>query len=138
MSNTNEKEYNSIYVTSERFERTIGNVYERLNTSEKQLTKDISDLKIQFTQMNAYTQQSLDVQKEMSSDIKYLSQSMSSVTDELKDVKYQVKAHDDILEDYDKARKEKQKGNVEILVAIIGVSGVLGSAAFGFAQIFFN
>lgn len=138
MSNTNEKEYNSIYVTSERFERTIGNVYERLNTSEKQLTKDISDLKIQFTQMNAYTQQSLDVQKEMSSDIKYLSQSMSSVTDELKDVKYQVKAHDDILEDYDKARKEKQKGNVEILVAIIGLSGVLGSAAFGFAQIFFN
>ncbi|MDT0700247.1 hypothetical protein [Staphylococcus chromogenes] len=138
MSNTNEKEYNSIYVTSERFERTIGNVYERLNTSEKQLTKDISDLKIQFTQMNAYTQQSLDVQKEMSSDIKYLSQSMNSVTDELKDVKYQVKAHDDILEDYDKARKEKQKGNVEILVAIIGLSGVLGSAAFGFAQIFFN
>ncbi|MEB7449861.1 hypothetical protein NGB74_02405 [Staphylococcus chromogenes] len=138
MPNLNEQENSNLYVTSERFERTVGNIYERLNTSEKQLTKEISDLKIQFTQMNAYTQQSLDVQKEMSNDIKCLSQSMTGVTDELKDVKYQVKTHDDLLEDYDKARHEKQKGNIEIFVALIGVSGVLGSAAFGFAQIFFN
>ncbi|MDN6063188.1 MAG: hypothetical protein L0I39_06090, partial [Staphylococcus simulans] len=80
---------------------------------------------------------SFESQERSEKHLEKLSGTMERLGDEVIDIKYKVKSHDDTLHNVQSVISEKQKGNTQIGVAIIsGVVAVI-VAAFGFAQVFF-
>lgn len=62
---------------------------------------------------------------------------MTNVGNEMTDIKYKVMSHEEKIETIQGTIETKQKGSVQIIVALIGLAGTLVGAAFAFAQVFF-
>ena len=63
---------------------------------------------------------------------------MTNVGNEMTDIKYKVMSHDEKIESIQGTIETKQKGSVQIIVALIGLAGTLVGAAFAFAQVFLS
>ncbi|MDS4009746.1 hypothetical protein RJC26_12420, partial [Staphylococcus capitis] len=57
--------------------------------------------------------------------------------DEFKDVQYTVRSHDTQLKNINKSISDKQKGNVQVVVALISGGCAIIAAAFGLASVIF-
>lgn len=103
---------------NERFEKDINN-----NTIA------INSLKTEVEKTAIYTRQSYEVQKEMGQDIKELAKEIRNQSRDVLQLSNTVKNHDDSIKGIQGTIDEKQKGSVQIIVAIIGASGVILTVA---------
>ena len=114
-----------------------GKIYEKINENDRKNIKALSELKTKVETQTNLQQRTYEEQKETNSNIKNLTQVMTNVGNEMTDIKYKVMSHDEKIETIQGAIETKQKGSVQIIVALIGLAGSLVGAAFAFAQIFF-
>lgn len=125
------------YVRSDEFQKTIGNVYERINDDDRKHSEALNELKVKFERHTVLQEQTYEEQKETNSNLKDLTTIMREFGSEVTEIKYTVKAHDEDIKMIQGTIAEKQKGSVQIVVAIIGFGGTIFTGAFAFAQAFF-
>src|SRR5699024_11778288 len=70
-------------------------------------------------------------------EVKKLNNTMGVYDKRVTDIEYSYQEHNRRISDIEDTQKSKQKSNPQIIVALIGLIGGLGSAAFGLAQFFF-
>ncbi|PTJ76046.1 hypothetical protein BU050_09240 [Staphylococcus simulans] len=118
------------YLAKHEFEAAKNKIYERINDNDRKHTEAINTLEKTVNRQ-------ISLQERSEKHLEKLSGTMERLGDEVIDIKYKVKSHDDTLHNVQSVISEKQKGNTQISVAIIsGVVAVI-VAAFGFAQVFF-
>ena len=127
----------SKYVLRHEWIESNGKIYEKINENDRKNIKALSELKTKVETQTNLQQRTYEEQKETNSNIKNLTQVMTNVGNEMTDIKYKVMSHDEKIETIQGAIETKQKGSVQIIVALIGLAGSLVGAAFAFAQIFF-
>ncbi|MGN5882757.1 hypothetical protein [Staphylococcus simulans] len=131
MTNTSE------YLAKHEFEAAKNKIYERINDNDRKHTEAINTLEKTVNRQISLQERSFESQERSEKHLEKLSGTMERLGDEVIDIKYKVKSHDDTLHNVQSVISEKQKGNTQIGVAIIsGVVAVI-VAAFGFAQVFF-
>ncbi|MHD0382801.1 hypothetical protein BU021_12935 [Staphylococcus simulans] len=131
MANANE------YLAKHEFEAAKNKIYERINDNDRKHTEAINTLEKTVNRQISLQERSFESQERSEKHLEKLSGTMERLGDEVIDIKYKVKSHDDTLHNVQSVISEKQKGNTQIGVAIIsGVVAVI-VAAFGFAQVFF-
>ncbi|UXV34481.1 hypothetical protein MUA90_10680 [Staphylococcus sp. IVB6181] len=131
MTNDNE------YLAKHEFEAAKNKIYERINDNDRKHTEAINTLEKTVNRQILLQERSFESQERSEKHLEKLNGTMERLGDEVVDIKYKVKAHDDTLHNVQSVISEKQKGNAQITVAIIsGVVAVI-VAAFGFAQVFF-
>ncbi|KYH14870.1 hypothetical protein [Staphylococcus kloosii] len=92
-------------------------------------TLAINGLRSEIEKSTIYAKQSYEVQKEMGTDIKELTKEMRSQTQDVFKLSETVKSHDNTIKGIQGKIETKQAGSVQIIVAIIGVSGVVITVA---------
>ncbi|KAA2274661.1 MULTISPECIES: hypothetical protein [unclassified Staphylococcus] len=127
----------SKYVLRHEWMSSNGEIYKKINENDKKNIEALSDLKTKVETQTTLQQRTYEEQKETNSNIKNLTQVMTNVGNEMTDIKYKVMSHDEKIESIQGTIETKQKGSVQIIVALIGLAGSLVGAAFAFAQIFF-
>ncbi|MCD8914278.1 hypothetical protein K2V61_01720 [Staphylococcus simulans] len=127
----------SEYLAKHEFEAAKNKIYERINDNDRKHTEAINTLEKTVNRQISLQERSFESQERSEKHLEKLSGTMERLGDEVIDIKYKVKSHDDTLHNVQSVISEKQKGNTQIGVAIIsGVVAVI-VAAFGFAQVFF-
>lgn len=127
----------SEYLAKHEFEAAKNKIYERINNNDRKHTEAINTLEKTVNRQISLQERSFESQERSEKHLEKLSGTMERLGDEVIDIKYKVKSHDDTLHNVQSVISEKQKGNTQIGVAIIsGVVAVI-VAAFGFAQVFF-
>ncbi|RIN44316.1 hypothetical protein [Staphylococcus simulans] len=127
----------SEYLAKHEFEAAKNKIYERINDNDRKHTQAINTLEKTVNRQISLQERSFESQERSEKHLEKLSGTMERLGDEVIDIKYKVKSHDDTLHNVQSVISEKQKGNTQIGVAIIsGVVAVI-VAAFGFAQVFF-
>ncbi|PTJ41063.1 hypothetical protein BU021_04410 [Staphylococcus simulans] len=125
------------YLAKHEFEAAKNKIYERINDNDRKHTEAINTLEKTVNRQISLQERSFESQERSEKHLEKLSGTMERLGDEVIDIKYKVKSHDDTLHNVQSVISEKQKGNTQIGVAIIsGVVAVI-VAAFGFAQVFF-
>lgn len=127
----------SKYVLRHEWIESNGKIYEKINENDRKNIKALSELKTKVETQTNLQQRTYEEQKETNSNIKNLTQVMTNVGNEMTDIKYKVMSHDEKIETIQGTIETKQKGSVQIIVALIGLAGSLVGAAFAFAQVFF-
>lgn len=125
------------YVLRHEWIESNGKIYEKINENDRKNIKALSELKTKVETQTNLQQRTYEEQKETNSNIKNLTQVMTNVGNEMTDIKYKVMSHDEKIESIQGTIETKQKGSVQIIVALIGLAGTLVGAAFAFAQVFF-
>ncbi|BAE05646.1 hypothetical protein [Staphylococcus haemolyticus] len=125
------------YVLRHEWVKSNGDIYEKINENDKKNIKEIGELKTKIETQTTLQRQTYEAQKETNYNIKDLTKVMTNVGNEMTDIKYKVMSHDEKIESIQGTIETKQKGSVQIIVALIGLAGTLVGAAFAFAQVFF-
>ncbi|MBG3869747.1 hypothetical protein I5R57_07175 [Staphylococcus haemolyticus] len=125
------------YVLRHEWIDSNGKIYEKINENDRKNIEALSELKTKVETQTNLQQRTYEEQRETNSNIKNLTQVMTNVGNEMTDIKYKVMSHDEKIETIQGTIETKQKGSVQIIVALIGLVGTLVGAAFAFAQVFF-
>lgn len=125
------------YVLRHEWIDSNGKIYEKINENDRKNIEALSELKTKVETQTNIQQRTYEEQRETNSIIKNLTQVMTNVGNEMTDIKYKVMSHDEKIETIQGTIETKQKGSVQIIVALIGLAGTLVGAAFAFAQVFF-
>ncbi|WP_145232910.1 hypothetical protein [Staphylococcus arlettae] len=125
------------YLAKHEFEAAKNKIYERINDNDRKHTEAINALEKTVSRQVLLQERSFESQERSEKHLEKLSGTMQSLGDQVIDIKYKVKTHDDMLHTVQSVISEKQKGNAQITVAIISGIFTVIAAAFGFAQIFF-
>lgn len=125
------------FVLRHEWESARGKIYEKINENDRKHTEALNNLEKTVNRQTILQERSFESQARSEKHLEKLSGTMERIGDEVIDIKYKVKSHDDTLHNVQSVISEKQKSNTQIGVAIIsGVVAVI-VAAFGFAQVFF-
>ncbi|WP_057510987.1 hypothetical protein [Staphylococcus simulans] len=127
----------SEYLAKHEFEAAKNKIYERINDNDRKHTEAINTLEKTVNRQISLQERSFESQERSEKHLEKLSGTMERLGDEVIDIKYKVKSHDDTLHNVQSVISEKQKGNTQIGVAIISGVVTVIVAAFGFAQVFF-
>lgn len=125
------------YVLRHEWIKKNGDIYERINADYKHHTEALNTLKTRFERQTVLQEQTISEQKETNENIKALTNVMTKFGNDVTEIKYTVKDHEGRINSIQGTLDTKEKGSVQVLVALIGTVGTIIAAAFGFAQIFF-
>ena len=125
------------YVLRHEWIDSNGKIYEKINENDRKNIEALSELKTKVETQTNLQQRTYEEQRETNSNIKNLTQVMTNVGNEMTDIKYKVMKKKKKIETIQGTIETKQKGSVQIIVALIGLAGTLVGAAFAFAQVFF-
>lgn len=125
------------FLQKHEFEIAKNKIYERINDNDRKHTDAINSLEKTFDRQISVQERYFESQERSEKHLEKLSGTMERLGDEVVDIKYKVKSHDDTLINVKGVISEKQKGNAQITVAIISGVFMVIAAAFGFAQVFF-
>lgn len=126
------------FLQKHEFEAAKNKIYERINDNDRKHTDAINSLEKTVDRQISVQERSFESQERSEKHLEKLSGTMERLGDEVVDIKYKVKTHDDKLLSVQGAITEKQKGNAAITGYIIsGIFAVI-VAAIGFAQVFFS
>lgn len=125
------------YVLRHEWIDSNGKIYERINQNEIKHNLEMSELNNKVDRQTTIQQQSFESQERSEKHLEKLSDTMSKVGNEMTEIKYTVKGHEEKINAIQGSIETKRKGSVQIIVALIGLAGTLIGAAFAFAQIFF-
>ena len=125
------------YVLRSEWLHNIGKIYERINENDKKHLEAYNSLNSKIERQTGLQEKQFESQERQEKHLEKISDVVESFGNEFKDVQYTVRSHDTQLEQINKSILEKQKGNVQVVVALIGGGTSIIAAAVGLAKILF-
>lgn len=124
------------YVTRHEFENSQGKIYEKINENDRKHTDAINDLGRTVDRQVILLERQFESQERSEKHLERLNTTMNKFGNEITDIKYRVKNHDEKIEDISSDISDKQKGNAQITsIFISGLFGII-TAAIGVAHYF--
>lgn len=125
------------YVLRSEWLHNTGKIYERINENDRKHLEAYNSLNSKIERQTGLQEKQFESQERQEKHLEKISGVVERFGDEFKDVQYTVRSHDTQLEQINKSISEKQKGNVQVVVALIGGGTSIIVAAIGLAKILF-
>lgn len=125
------------YVLRHELESTKGAINKRINEVDNKHTGLNNDLNILVTRLTESNNLLISTQDKTNSTLEKINNNLTGFNDRIRDVEYITEDTTKRLDVIEKTTMERQKGNIQIWVAIISAIAAVIVGALGFAQIFF-
>ncbi|CQD26422.1 conserved hypothetical protein [Staphylococcus capitis] len=125
------------YVLRTEWIQNTGKIYEKINENDRKHLEAYNSLNSKIERQTGLQEKQFESQERQEKLLEKISGVVERFGDEFKDVQYTVRSHDTQLEQINKSILEKQKGNVQVVVALIGGGTSIIAAAVGLAKILF-
>lgn len=124
------------YVLRHEWERSRGKIHERINDVDNKHVNLHNDLRLLVTRLNDSNDTLNKNQVTTNETLNKINNNLAGFNDRIKDVEYTSTDTVKRLDSIESSVTERQKGNVQIWVAIIGSIGTIIVGALGLAQLF--
>lgn len=124
------------YVLRHEWERSRGKIHERINDVDNKHVNLHNELRLLVTRLNDSNDTLIKSQTTTNETLNKINDNLTGFNDRIKDVEYTSTNTVKRLDSIESSVTEKQKGNVQIWVAIIGSIGTIIVGALGLAQLF--
>ena len=124
------------YVLRHEWERSRGKIHERINDVDNKHVNLHNDLRLLVTRLNDSNDTLIKSQTTTNETLNKINDNLTGFNDRIKDVEYTSTNTVKRLDSIESSVTERQKGNVQIWVAIIGSIGTIIVGALGLAQLF--
>lgn len=124
------------YVLRHEWERSRGKIHERINDVDNKHVNLHNDLRLLVTRLNDSNNTLIKSQTTTNETLNKINDNLTGFNDRIKDVEYTSTTTVKRLDSIESSVTERQKGNVQIWVAIIGSIGTIIVGALGLAQLF--
>ena len=124
------------YVLRHEWERSRGKIHERINDVDNKHDNLHNDLRLLVTRLNDSNDTLIKSQTTTNETLNKINDNLTGFNDRIKDVEYTSTTTVKRLDSIESSVTERQKGNVQIWVAIIGSIGTIIVGALGLAQLF--
>lgn len=125
------------YVLRYEWEKSKGKMHERINEVDNKHINLHNDLKLLVTRLNDSNDTLIKSQTTTNETLNKINDNLTGFNDRIKDVEYTSDTTIKRLDTIENSVSERQKGNIQIWVAIIGAIAVVIGGAFSFASVFF-
>lgn len=125
------------YVLRTEWIQNTGKIYEKINENDRKHIEAYSTLDKRLEKQTGLQEKQFESQERLEKHLEKISGVIEKVGNEFTDVKYTVKSHETQLENINKSISDKQKGNVQVVIALIGGGATIIGAAIGLAQYIF-
>lgn len=125
------------FVLRHEWEKSKGKVHERINEIDNKHMNLHNDINLKVTTMGNLLERISDNGNKTNETLNMTNQILTEQKDQMKDVKYKVETTINRVDNIESSISERQKGNVQIMVAVITTIGTIVVGAFGLAQFFF-
>lgn len=124
------------YVLRHEWERSRGKIHERINDVDNKHVNLHNDLRLLVTRLNDSNDTLIKSQTTTNETLNKINDNLTGFNDRIKDVEYTSTTTIKRLDSIESSVTERQKGNVQIWVAIIGGIASIVAGSFGLAQLF--
>lgn len=124
------------YVLRHEWERSRGKIHERINDVDNKHVNLHNELRLLVTRLNDSNDTLIKSQTTTNETLNKINDNLTGFNDRIKDVEYTSTNTVKRLDSIESSVTERQKGNVQIWVAIIGSIGTIIVGALGLAQLF--
>ena len=125
------------YVLRSEWLHNTGKIYERINENDRKHLEAYNSLNSKIERQTGLQEKQFESQERQEKHLEKISGVVENFGDEFKDVQYTVRSHDTQLERINKSISDKQKGNIQVFVALISGGCAIIAAAFGLASVIF-
>ena len=125
------------FVLRHEWEKSKGKVHERINEIDNKHMNLHNDINLKVTTMGNLLERISDNGDKTNETLNMTNQILTEQKDQMKDVKYKVETTINRVDNIESSISERQKGNVQIMVAVISTIGTIVVGALGLAQFFF-
>lgn len=125
------------FVLRHECEKSKGKVHERINEIDNKHMNLHNDINLKVTTMGNVLERISDNGDKTNETLNMTNQILTEQKDQMKDVKYKVETTINRVDNIESSISERQKGNVQIMVAVITTIGTIVVGALGLAQLFF-
>ena len=125
------------FVLRHEWEKSKGKVHERINEIDNKHMNLHNDINLKVTTMGNLLERISDNGDKTNETLNMTNQILTEQKDQMKDVKYKVETTINRVDNIESSVSERQKGNVQIMVAVISTIGTIVVGALGLAQLFF-
>lgn len=125
------------FVLRHEWEKSKGKVHERINEIDNKHMNLHNDINLKVTTMGNLLERISDNGDKTNETLNMTNQILTEQKDQMKDVKYKVETTINRVDKIESSVSERQKGNVQIMVAVITTIGTIVVGALGLAQFFF-
>lgn len=125
------------FVLRHEWEKSKGKVHERINEIDNKHMNLHNDINLKVTTMGNVLERISDNGDKTNETLNMTNQILTEQKDQMKDVKYKVETTINRVDNIESSISERQKGNVQIMVAVITTIGTIVVGALGLAQLFF-
>lgn len=125
------------YVLRYEWEKSKHNVYDRINEVDNKHVNLHNDLRLLVTRLNDSNDTLIESNKTMNETLKKINENLTGFNDRIKDVEYNSTTYFNRLDKIENTVTEREKGNIQIWVAVISAIAVVVGGAFSFATVFF-
>lgn len=125
------------FVLRHEWEKSKGKVHERINEIDNKHMNLHNDINLKVTTMGNLLERISDNGDKTNETLNMTNQILTEQKDQMKDVKYKVETTINRVDNIESSVSERQKGNVQIMVAVISTIGTIVVGALGLAQFFF-
>lgn len=131
------EENNDKYVTHGFLKDKEYQIYRYIDVGDQQIRDLYFKLDKKIDLEGQRTQQMIEQQRKMVNGIEELNKNYLISDQRYKNLEKETKHNAKKIQEVSQTYENKMKNNTDVLVAIISTIGVIGAAAFGFAQVFF-
>lgn len=124
------------FVLRHEWERSRGKIHERINDVDNKHVNLHNELRLLVTRLNDSNDTLIKSQTTTNETLNKINDNLTGFNDRIKDVEYTSTNTVKRLDSIESSVTERQKGNVQIWVAIIGSIGTIIVGALGLAQLF--
>ena len=125
------------FVLRHEWEKSKGKVHERINEIDNKHMNLHNDINLKVTTMGNVLERISDNGDKTNETLNMTNQILTEQKDQMKDVKYKVETTINRVDNIESSISERQKGNIQIMVAVISTIGTIVVGALGLAQFFF-
>lgn len=125
------------FVLRHEWEKSKGKVHERINEIDNKHMNLHNDINLKVTTMGNLLERISDNGDKTNETLNMTNQILTEQKDQMKDVKYKVETTINRVDNIESSISERQKGNIQIMVAVISTIGTIVVGALGLAQFFF-
>lgn len=125
------------FVLRHEWEKSKGKVHERINEIDNKHMNLHNDINLKVTTMGNLLERISDNGDKTNETLNMTNQILTEQKDQMKDVKYKVETTINRVDNIESSISERQKGNIQIMVAVITTIGTIVVGALGLAQFFF-
>jgi uncharacterized protein YhaN len=126
------------YVLRHEWENSRGKIHQRINDVDSKHTDLHNQLLSKVDRQTLLQEKSFESQERSEKHLEKMSESLSTVGTRVTDLEYESKVNKKDIESLQGTLREKTKGNTQVIVAWIGVAGVVLPAVITVVAQFFR